>query len=252
MDNDAKVTREQMDETRASLSEKMETLEQHVVHTVQGATNSVQETVDNVKDAVHDTVENVKDTLDLPLQVMRHPWGMVGGSVAIGYLGGYLLLRRGSDGGRADSGSPPAPSDRPRIIKPENGVAKRFRSANAVSATKPAQESSQGPSAPGWLSEANNQFGPEITRLKGLAIGTILSVARDLITQAAPEQMKGELAKVMDGITVKLGGDPIQGAVLKDGFGGRDENKRRATSEVAKPMEAVRQRGRLSGGILPG
>jgi len=249
MDNDAKVTREQMDETRASLSEKMETLEQHVVHTVQGATNSVQETVDNVKDAVHDTVENVKDTLDIPLQVKRHPWGMVAGSFALGYLGGYLLLRRGSDGGRTHSWRPPAPSERPRIIKQANGVAK----GHQTSVPEPVQKSAQGgPSEPSWLSEVNNQFGPEITKLKGLAIGTMLSVARDLITQSAPEQMKGELAKVMDSITVKLGGEPVQGTVLKDGPGGRDEYKGRTSSEIAAPMTTMRQHSRSTGGILPG
>jgi ElaB/YqjD/DUF883 family membrane-anchored ribosome-binding protein len=240
MDNEPQVTREDMDETRASLSEKMETLEQHVVDSVHGATHAVRETVDNVKDAVHDTVTSVKNTLDLPLQVKRHPWGMVGGSIALGYLGGYLLLRRGSDRGRTHSSSPPAPSDRPRIIKQENGAAKGYRSPNATSATEPVEESSQGRSEPGWLSEVNNQFGTEITKLKGMAIGTILSVARDLITQSVPEQMKGELAKVMDSITVKLGGEPIRGLVLKNGSGASDENNERAASEIAEPMAAIR------------
>jgi hypothetical protein len=250
MDNDAEVTREQMDKTRASLSEKMETLEQHVVHSVQGATHAVQETVANVKDAVHDTVASVKDTLDLPLQVKRHPWGMMGGSFALGYLGGYLLLRRGSVGGRSQGWSPPAPSDRPRLIKQENGAAKGYRSPNATSSPEPVQEHSKARSEPGWLSVVNNQFGTEITKVKGMAIGTILSVARDLILQSAPEQMKGELAKVIDSITVKLGGEPIQGPVLKNSGCAKDEDDTRAATESTESPAALRRQRQLSVGTI--
>jgi hypothetical protein len=45
MDNEPEVTRADLDETRASLSEKLETLEQQVVHSVHGATNAVNDTV---------------------------------------------------------------------------------------------------------------------------------------------------------------------------------------------------------------
>jgi hypothetical protein len=248
MDNDAKVTRADLDETRASLSEKMEMLEQHVVHSVQGATHAVQQTVDTVKDAVHDTVESVKHTLDLPLQVKRNPWGMVGGSIALGYLGGYLLLRRGSERAQANGGSPPAPPGKPRISKRQSGVAKEHRSVDAASGQKPVQVVSRDPDDPGWLTGVNNHFGPEITKLKGLAIGTVLGVVRDLITESAPEQMKDQLAGVMDGITVKLGGDPIRGLVLKNGVCAKDKETERAASEIAEPLAAVRRQDQITVG----
>jgi len=104
MDNEPEreVIRQQMEETRAALTDKLETLEHQVVDTVQGATTAVQETVATVKDAVQETVETVKgsvqetvetvkETFDLNRQVDRHPWLMFGGAVAVGYLGGRLL-----------------------------------------------------------------------------------------------------------------------------------------------------------------
>ncbi len=76
---------------------------QQVVDTVQGATTAVAETVENVKDAVHDTVETVKDTFNLHLQVKRHPWAMVAGAIALGWLAGYLLRRRRPHRSRANA-----------------------------------------------------------------------------------------------------------------------------------------------------
>ena len=218
MDNQPEVTRADMDETRASLSEKLETLEQQVVDSVHGATNAVNETVESVKDAGHDTVATVRETFDLPLQVRRRPWVMVGGSIALGYLGGYLLRRRGSDRPSAKRWSEPAFPDGPQIAHLRNGDINGYRSMEEMPSKKPAQEVSQKPSEPGFLSEVHHQFEAEINKLKGLAIGSVLGVVRDLITQSGPEQMKAKVAEVMDGITAKLGGEPIRGPVLKDYF----------------------------------
>jgi ElaB/YqjD/DUF883 family membrane-anchored ribosome-binding protein len=251
MDNEPEVTREQMQETRTALSEKLETLEQQVVDTVQGATNAVAETVENVKDAVHETVENVKDTFNLQLQVKRHPWGMVAGSLALGYLGGYLLFRRGSARSKANGGSQPAPPDSPQITKQQNGAVKGHRSVEEASRKQPVQEVSQSPSEPGWLSGVNNLFGTEITKLKGLVIGTVLSVVRDMITQSVPEQTKPALAEVMDSITVKLGGEPIRGPVVKDGFCARgEERQERNSSEMRGPLGATRRQSQTTVGTV--
>jgi hypothetical protein len=217
MENELEVTRTRMEETRASLSEKLETLEQQVVETVRGATNAVAETVATVKDAVRDTVGTVQDTLDLRLQVRRHPWTVVVGSIALGYLGGCLLFRNRPVRSSANGGSPPAPPDRPRSTAPPNGVVQERRSAEAGAAMQPRPEGTPAPAEPDWLSGIHSQFGAEIAQLKGLAIGTVLSVVRDLILQSMPEQRKPELTELMDGITVKLGGHPVQGPVFEDG-----------------------------------
>jgi len=96
-----------MEETRASLADKLETLEQHVVETVTGTTAAVSETVENVKDAVHETVTSVKETVqdsvasvrnafDISRQMNEHPWLLLSGSVALGYAVGRLLEDEGT------------------------------------------------------------------------------------------------------------------------------------------------------------
>jgi ElaB/YqjD/DUF883 family membrane-anchored ribosome-binding protein len=202
MDNETDVTRAQMDETRAALSEKLDTLEQRVVDTVQGAS-----------DVVADTVENIKDTFDLPLQVKRHPWAMLGGSIALGYLGGALLFRGGSAKLRLNGQSHPAIADSPPMTEQPQGNGQGPRPVEAAPARPPVQDVVQGPAASNWLSGVNDVFGAEITTLKGLAIGTVLSIVRDRITQSAPASMKTRLADMMDRITLKLGGEPLQGPV---------------------------------------
>src|SRR5947207_10702413 len=103
------VIRRQMEAQRAALADKLETLENRIVQTVEGAREAVSETVQTVKDSVQcsvqtvresvqSSVEAVKDTLDVRAQVERHPWAMVGGAAALGFAAGYLLnrLERGS------------------------------------------------------------------------------------------------------------------------------------------------------------
>src|SRR5262249_50854816 len=104
MADEPKGIRDQMQDTRTALTEKLEALEQTVprtvetpprpvVQTVQTVTEATRETVGTVKDTVRqvaDTVsgavETVKDTFNLPRQVQRHPWGMMFGSAAAGFL----------------------------------------------------------------------------------------------------------------------------------------------------------------------
>ena len=57
------LIRKKMEETRTSLTEKLETLEEQVAGTVQGATAAVSDTVETVKDSVEETVSTVKDTV---------------------------------------------------------------------------------------------------------------------------------------------------------------------------------------------
>jgi len=221
MDNETEVIREQMEETRASLTEKLETLEQQVVTTVQDATSAVTETVESVKDAVQetvttvkdtvqdtvatvkgsvqDTVDGVKETFDLRHQVEQHPWGMVAGAVALGYLGGYLL-------------SPP----RPRVVTANIGTQYPLPVSQPTTSAPSSSE-------PSWWTGVSAMFAPEIAKVKGLALGVALGIVRDSITEAAPTQMKAELGNVFDSITAKLGGEPLQAPVLPQGFGERED-----------------------------
>ena len=63
MDDEPEVIRQQMEETRSALTDKIERLEHQVVGTVQNTTRAVNDTVENVKEAVQETVSTVKDTV---------------------------------------------------------------------------------------------------------------------------------------------------------------------------------------------
>src|SRR5471030_2620453 len=102
MDRD-ELIEQRMQQTRASLTEKLETLEQKVVGTVEEAATVASDTVASIKDTVNavnssvkDGVETVKDWCDVKAHVQQHPWLVVGGCVASGYCLGVLLERNGA------------------------------------------------------------------------------------------------------------------------------------------------------------
>jgi ElaB/YqjD/DUF883 family membrane-anchored ribosome-binding protein len=212
MDNEPEVIREQMSQTRASLTEKLETLEQQVVDTVQGATASVTETVETVKEAVRDTmatvkgsvddtVAAVKDSLDVGQLVRRHPWVAVGASLAGGFILGSLLVpaKRSRTDGRI----------RPhRFVARPNGAPTDYEAL----AKHPDQERSK----PSWLSELAQTFENETRQLKGLVLAASLGAARDLLSRQVPETIAPQLREIIDNVTSKLGGQPIHGSVLKE------------------------------------
>jgi hypothetical protein len=214
--NEPELIREQMEQTRASLTEKLETLEHQVVDTVHDATTAVADTVETVKEAVQGTVETVKDTFDVRVQVERHPWAMMGASVALGYLGGRLLRVSASDHYRQWRSVPAAPDEPPWPSRHNDGHPHRLQGPES-SNKKLMPEEPLG-SNPGWLRQMAALFQPEIAKLRGLAVGAVLSMARDMITDSAPEQLKPQLAEVVDSITVKLGGEPVHSLSSKNGY----------------------------------
>jgi hypothetical protein len=135
------VIREQMEDTRTSLSDKLEKLEQKVVttvedttsavtdtvmavkETVQDTTSAVTDTVAQVKDSVAETVSTVSDTVKGGLtsvrdffSISKNPWVGMGGSILAGFLASKLLfpprrdpiLGLASVGGHAVTSSPPS------------------------------------------------------------------------------------------------------------------------------------------------
>lgn len=222
MDNQSEVIRQQMDETRLALSEKVELLEKQVVDTVHDATSAVSETVGSVRDVVNDTVQTVKDSvqetmdsvknsLDVSRQVKQRPWTMMAGATAVGFLGGCLMRRggegRGSDGRAnrimgasfASHGNGTGPSYGVPMRSPERG--------NGVA-------SPAAPAQPSWLATLGASFEGEIAQLKGLAVGTLLGIVRDMAAKSVPAPLERQVEEVIDGITVKLGGHPVRGHIL--------------------------------------
>jgi len=219
-----------MEVQRASLAEKLETLENKIVETVHGAREAVAETVqsvresvqssvDTVKDSVQSSVETVRETLDIKRQVDHHPWAMFGGSVALGFAAGWLLNRLTNEHGPARSwgygpasypgaGSSAASSFAGRS-RESSRPATSFTGAPTSSASSPPAAEAR-PHQESWVDQLSQNFAPEIQKVKGLAIAAVAGVVRDLVAQSIPEQMRPQLNEMMDNITTKLGGEPVQ------------------------------------------
>jgi len=217
------VIRQQIDETRSSITEKLEALEESVVGTVQHARDTVQETIDSVKESVQetvctmketventigtvketmeDTVNTVKDTFDLPMQVQRHPWPMVGGSFVVGLISGAIF---GQFQKRREM-----PMER---LASEGQVPTR-----AAPVPEYKREEPPAPREPGML----DRFQGEIDQVKSLAIGMAIGAVRDAIRENLRQnmpQVADQVNDVMDRITTKLGGRPVSGPVLPEGM----------------------------------
>jgi hypothetical protein len=215
MDQTPEVIRQQMQMTRASLTDKLEALENKVVGTVEGATSAVTDTVNCVKEAVQDTVHSVKESVNITHHVERHPWLMFGASVATGYVGGALLLNA-------------APSRRSvrGVRHPEEwGVGPARLGGAAAGETYVAHEGNghhrQGsrPEATpdhSFLSGLTEKFGPEIDKLRSVAIGTLFGLGRELLARSVPESIGSQLTTLVDDVTRKLGGEPVRGPLLPE------------------------------------
>jgi len=204
MENETELIRQQMLETRTALSEKLEALQEQVLSTVEGTAQTVTDTVQTVQEAVQDTVgtvsetvqgtvETVKDTFDLSQHVQKHPWLMVGGAVALGYLGGRLM---------------------------ENGTLPRFLAGGVTPGTTPGTGSNgftavppPTPPGPDWFETA---AGPVLKQVQELALGALVGVAADMIRQHAPENLKGPLDELAQNVASALGTKPLHG-LLPDG-----------------------------------
>lgn len=232
MDDEPEVIRQQMDETRTALADKLGRLEQQVTDTVQGAVESVtsaknaatetvenvrtavQETVDSVRQSVKSTVDSVTDTLDIELQVQRHPWTMVAGAAAVGFAGGYLCFSDRSPGSeRRSHETRESRLSRQRYASHES---EREEETPRLAADRRERESAARSTSFNWLASQTHALQPAMDQLKGLAVGTLFGVAKDLLTRSLPKPMEGQINEVVDGMTIALGGKPIRGHVLSE------------------------------------
>lgn len=215
MDNEDMILNE-MENTRTSLTEKLESLESKVAHTVEAATNNVAETVEAVKDSVQETVANMKETVqdtisavkhgvqegvdnvreafDVSGHVQRHPWEMLGGSVAVGFLLGKLFAPK------QEPKQEPTFTQRPKSAQRghsgrHNGNGKNPAAADTV---------------PSMASGLMDKLAPEIDKLKGLAVGALMGAIRDMVVPSLPKTFGESVSGIFDNVTQTLGGKPFK------------------------------------------
>jgi len=242
MDKSPEAIRQEMEETRHSLQNKLETLEQQVKETVSEATETVStvkdtvdavketmqetasavketvhDTVSTVKESVHETVQSVRETLDLRKQVDEHPWAMMAGAVAVGYVGGKMLFNM----------LPERPAEMTTLMstspQPEPERTSGHRGNGHGGARKHRKHAE--PATSGILGFVTQHFNQELTMLKNMAIGAAGNMVRELLVNAAPEPLADRIKEVVDGLTEKLGGQPMEGSILQPGAAGEGEGR---------------------------
>jgi ElaB/YqjD/DUF883 family membrane-anchored ribosome-binding protein len=242
-EHEMSIIRSQMDETRTNLTDKLEQLEQRVTNTVQGAADTVEnmkhaveDTVSSVKNTVQETVTTVKSSLDDTMQsfgdsihavgeafnishhVERHPWAMMAGATAVGFVGGYLLMSKSEDRRAeerfrhlaASQGRPPENFEH-RDSRAGYVPQEPVRRDATRETTRDMRSSSHSNAFLEWLKPATSQ-------IQGLAIGAALGLAKELVNRNLPKPMTGQVNELFDGLTTSLGGQVMRGPLL-DQFG---------------------------------
>jgi ElaB/YqjD/DUF883 family membrane-anchored ribosome-binding protein len=121
MDRREDDLRQDIEDTRAAMTEKIELIEERVQETIAGAKSTVesamqgfkqvQETVEqakstsdsiieSVKGTVDETIERAKRTSELIAQVHQNPWIMFGSALLVGYILGSLGRNKAFDSTR--------------------------------------------------------------------------------------------------------------------------------------------------------
>jgi ElaB/YqjD/DUF883 family membrane-anchored ribosome-binding protein len=191
---DPEVIREQIDETRSALTEKLELLEAEVKDTVETAKETVQGTIDTVKETVQDTVDTVKRTFDLPYQVEQRPWLMMGLSLAAGVAAGVLI------GGR-----------RPASDRMVSGMSLSYMSPGpppAYGHNGPASRPAE-PARPGFFDKLAGQLGVEFEKAKDLAIDAMVGVVSEVARKSIPA-VAGGVEQMMTNAASNIVGQPTE------------------------------------------
>jgi len=200
------VIKSQMEARRSSLADKLEALEHQVSDSVQEMTNavstvtdvvqgtvesvkdSVEETVATVKDTFQDTVDSVKDTFDFAQHMDNHPWICMTGAFGLGFMGGKLIPGSG----------PSSPAFWDQLSKPQPRYAEPATNGHT-----------NGHHANSWFESLSSMLGPEIDKLKGLAIAYGLGLVRDNLIQAVPPDLGNQVKEMIDNFTSRMGAQPL-------------------------------------------
>jgi len=203
------VIRDEMEQTRASLADKLGALETQVRETVVGAKEAVSSTVEGVKEAVGSTVEGVKEAvgtvtdtvgavteqLSITKQVEEHPWIAVGAAVAAGFVAAQVLDRMGPPSLAPAGSSSPSLSDLPLQPVRSNG--------------SHAEAKKDGGVLESMLPDLGGVTRTLLSSASGLAFNSLFGVIRELVARELPQEWKGEVNKLVDQVASQLGGRPL-------------------------------------------
>jgi len=219
VDSELEVIRDEMEQTRANLADKLGALENQVRETVSGATDAVSSTVEGVKgvvETVSETVESVTETFNVSRQVEQHPWMAFGAAVAVGFVAAQVLERWGQP---SPPPAPPPPAPMPPASLSSIPLQPMHQPAPA---TEPARGESHGESESllgslghsaleslkEVLPDTKEVMNTVVSSASSLAVGSLMGLIRELAANGLPEEWKGEATKLIDQVTTQLGGKP--------------------------------------------
>jgi ElaB/YqjD/DUF883 family membrane-anchored ribosome-binding protein len=220
------LIKQQMSQTRAALTEKLQTLENKVIaaiasttdmvaRTVQDVGTTVRETSQNFRSTMRDTVSSVRDAFDVSRQIHQHPWLMLGGSVLAGYVCGVVL-------DNLEHGRLPSLPAAEQLFPHSSEVRQRM-TAGQPSARR----------IPGFLKALADTFAPELDKLKSAAVRMAMTALRDKIGDSVPPHLRSDFTEMMDRITAKLDGHSHPPGAM---YGASEEYEETNGARESRPM----------------
>ena len=177
MNDSTAVIRQQMDETRGQLSEKLQSLEHQVSDTVHSTgtavtatVGAVQETVESVTEAVHDAVRSVSNAFDLQQHLEKHPWIVLGGSVVLGYLACEVLE---------------GAAEKPNCVNPRPDRRSPANKSGVGVHTEP-----EVPAAAPFRSATHSHIGSQWNQITSAVTTSIIGILQDAASRVVPEAME--------------------------------------------------------------
>lgn len=167
MNETPEMIRQQMEETKSRLSDKLESLEHQVSETVQSTGSAVNATVG----AVQGVVQSISQALDVRRHINKHPWLALGGSAVLGYLAAEYLVESTKKSEHPPETIPSAPPSAETMA--HDHAEQVVESAATKAALAAAYESGRKKSS--WQ------------QLRGMAIGACIGIVQDLATRAVPK-----------------------------------------------------------------
>jgi ElaB/YqjD/DUF883 family membrane-anchored ribosome-binding protein len=195
------VIEREMEATRASLTDKVAALEQQVLGTIQNASDTVSNIVETVKTAVPETLHTVKDTLtesvqevsekmksafDLAHHTREHPWAMVGGACAVGFVTGLLLGGRSTPSFSRLADASPRPGAAPGSTGPALGDGRPSFGERVTSFTESL------PKRPSWLDDLFDRIGQELRTIGEAAVASAAASLKQTVQEGLPKLLRPE------------------------------------------------------------
>jgi ElaB/YqjD/DUF883 family membrane-anchored ribosome-binding protein len=228
VDNELEVIRDEMEQTRANLADKLGALETQVRETVSDAKEAVSSTVEGVKEvvgSVSETMGTVAESFNVKRHVEEHPWIAMGAAVAAGFVAAQVLDRMGQPSSPAAS---PSFTDLPL-------TSTRFPEPQAGTKKEGMLES--------MMPDLNGVMNTLLSSAGTLAVSSLMGVIRELAVRGLSPEWKGEVTKLVDQVASQLGSRPLdeqRSEQLLDAVG-LGEKKEGQQPEGA-PYDPARQR----------